>query len=239
MKAIVNIIAYNEERFIDRCIQQFRNIEEIYDIVVLLSTKPWHGKDHEPDRTEELATVGGATVIKDAWPNEVAQRNYGQWHAISQGVDWVLVVDADEFYNQRDIHSLLKFLETAKGDAYGINSILTYWKSRDYRVDPPENGGLIVAVRPTVKFIDKRGIEGGFEFLPKDIVMHHFSYARTDEEMQKKLGSFEHHHEIVPGWYENIWLKWDVSPKIENLHPVHPETYKRIRYDPAPGGVGI
>lgn len=213
-------VAYREENYLEKCMKQLKPFVDTK--LVMISKKPWHGEDLPMDATPEIANQYGIGVVGD-WRAEHEQRNAGL--ALLKDCDWVLIVDADEYYSYASLKNLKKFLETADKPAYGINTIYTYWKTPEYRIDPPESGGLIVAVRPNVSFNDKRGIDSDWELLPKNIVMHHWSYVRTDAEMLKKITTFEHQHEIVDGWYENVWKKW--TPEMKNLHPVHPKTYGR------------
>jgi hypothetical protein len=61
---------------------------------------------------------------------------------------------------------------------------------------------------------------------------HHMSYARSDDALLRKITSFSHADEIVPGWYERVWLAWDARPELEELHPTHPPAYRRAVRQP-------
>jgi hypothetical protein len=67
---------------------------------------------------------------------------------------------------------------------------------------------------------------------PETIVFHHMSYARTDAQVQRKLATFGHAHEIVPGWFENVWRRWDDDRSLQNLNPCVPAAYQRIVEQP-------
>ncbi len=222
MKVSILTVAYNEERFIRACIRQFKDFP-IEEHLVLVSEKPWHGATYPVDKTAQIAEAEGATVVTGEWPSEDTQRNYGvDWLDES---DWILIVDADELYVRASIENMLSFLKIAPPEpkAYGIAKLRTYWKDTDHIIYPEESGGGIVAVRPGTTFVDKRGIDVPWGFLPKTVIMNHLSYVRTNSEMQKKLSSFEHQHEIVPGWYDNVWMKWDYG--MHDLHPVNPKVF--------------
>lgn len=220
MKIGILTVAYREERFIKDCIRQFRGVGKH---LCLISDTPWHGEKEPMDKTPEIAENEGAEVIISDWVSEAKQRNWGVERL--KDYDWILIVDADERYDKTSIDNLLKFLEEAELPAYGIGRLKTYWKTTDYVIDPEESGGLIVAIRPTVRFTDKRCIDSQWDFLPKNIIMHHYSYVRTDNEIKRKLSTFEHACEIIPNWYNNIWLKW--TPEMENLHPVNPSSFRK------------
>lgn len=189
--------------------------------LVLVSDDPWHGEAEPLDRCAEYAETEGARAIVGNWLSEKDQRNFGV-KELSKN-DWILIVDTDERYIREEAQKLFRFLENAPLPAYGIGRLKTYWKDTKTIVSPEESGGLIVAIRPTVKFTDKRCIDSEWSFLPKDIVMHHLSYVRTNNEMRRKVTTFEHQHEIVKNWYEEKWLNGK-----ENLHPVNPSSFYRL-----------
>jgi glycosyltransferase involved in cell wall biosynthesis len=226
MKLGILTIAYREQNYIGDCIKQFasHNVRHL----VLISETPWWGERTELDDTELIATQKGAEVIVSSWKNEQEQRNFGmEW---LKDCDWILVIDADERYSEESVKRLKIFLERADKPAYGINTIYTYWKDWNHRIEPKENGGLIVAVRPNVRFTYLRCIDSIWDFLPKEIVMHHGSYVRTNEEMTRKCKQLKFNNELLDGWYENKWLGWDKDNSIEDLHPCNGISFKRTKY---------
>src|ERR1039458_8008624 len=137
--------------------------------------------------------------------------------------DWVIWLDPDEYLTDDGWDILLAFLESAPGDAYVPTMQHTYWKS-GYEIDPPEDYKQIIATRPSVRFIDKRVVNSNYGFAP--VGLHHMSWARTDEEVWRKITHFSHAHEInAKDWYDNIWLKW--QPNHTNLHPLTPPSLRR------------
>jgi hypothetical protein len=63
-----------------------------------------------------------------------------------------------------------------------------------------------------------------YAYLPPSVIlMHHFSYARSDEFVKNKLATFEHSHEILPDWYEKVWLGF--KPGDRNFHPCSAPQY--------------
>jgi hypothetical protein len=61
---------------------------------------------------------------------------------------------------------------------------------------------------------------------------HHMSYARTDAQILRKITTFGHAKDVVPGWYDNVWLKWDRDHSLRNLNPCWPGAYQRIVEQP-------
>lgn len=210
-------VAYKEPRFI---VPHLRHHKDFVDEqLVLVSSTPWHGTDSgEKDTTAELARKEGATVIEFPWANEHEQRNAGQEFFFDY--DWLLILDPDEFLTKEDFRKLREFLQAvASMDAYVTDTQLTYWKS-GMRIDPPEDYKQIIAVRPSVRFYDKRCVTSAWSIAP--VHLHHFAYARTDAEMLKKISHFSHAPEFnTTDWYEEVWK----SQRTWDLHPLHPHDY--------------
>jgi hypothetical protein len=111
--------------------------------------------------------------------------------------------------------------------AWKIAEQRTYWK-KGYAISPPEGHRQIVAIKGNsdIKFTDKRGINRDVMRLPENVILHHFSWARTDAEVLNKINHFSHNPEFnIQDWYNNLWLKW--SPSMTNLHPVNPGQYQK------------
>lgn len=213
MKIGLVTIAYNEERFISRFLRQVPPFVD--QKVCLISSTPWQGKPEAPDETAGLAALnGGITALHD-WPTEHEQRNDGQEYF--KDYDWIITLDPDEFLTNDGWYDLAAFLETAPLDAYVCQGQKTYWKS-GYVIEPPEDFKQIIAVRPSVNFFDKRCVDVPYGEAP--VELHHFSWARTDAEVLKKISHYSHAHELNKDWYNDVWLKW--TPSMKNLHPLTP-----------------
>ncbi len=232
MKIGVVTVAYNEERFIKACVGQFAP----YDIahLVLISKRPWHGDSYPQDKTGEYAAEAGASVVEKVWKSEAEQRNYGQQFFEKMGYDWVLVVDADEFYTPQTIANLIEFLRISNNTAItaltALNMIV-YWKNENYRISPLQQDNPIIAVRPKLRFSKARQTGGHRDVVPA--ILHHMSYVRTDDEMQKKISSFEHAVDFnTKYWYDNVWLQW--TPDKRDLHPVNPPQFEQAILNPIP-----
>jgi hypothetical protein len=211
-------LAYHEPRFI---VPHLSHIPSwIERKVVLVSERPWQGElDAEPDTTADLAEAAGAEVYTYAWRTEEAQRQAGQ--EVLSDMDWIIVLDPDEFLTNEGWANLREFLEDATEDAYVCRGQFTYWKS-GYTIDPPEDYRQIVAVRPTVAFVDKRVVGTNWGYAPVDV--YHMSWARTDAEVLKKVTHYSHANEFDGlKWYNEVWL----TDCTTDLHPLTPESLKK------------
>lgn len=210
-------LAYKEERFLPKFIQVMQ--DRVEEILVLNSTRPWNGDFNETDNSAAIAASLGATVIVHDWPNEADQRNSGQEYL--SGYDWIIVLDPDEFMLDADWDNLVRHLEDAPMEAYVTGIQYTYWKT-GYVIEPPEDYKQIIAVRPSVRFTDKRVVDTAWGYAP--VQLHHMSWARTDEEVWRKINSYGHATEFdTLQWFSEVWQ----SERLTNLHPLTPESLKK------------
>lgn len=226
-KIAISCICYKEERMIPKFVQHYQ--DKVDEILVLHSTKPWSGEHEGNDRTGNIANSLGCTVVSYDWRREEEQRNAGQEFLMDY--DWIIVVDPDEFFDDDNWLKLINFLEDTDAEAVIVEGQYTYWKS-GYVADPPKDYQQLVAVRPNVRFVDKRVV--GSPYVVAPVWLHHFSWAKTDEEVWSKISHYAHSKDFdIKDWYENVWKKWE--PGIEDVHPVSPDTlHKLIRTELPP-----
>lgn len=170
-------------------------------------------------------------VLEGEWANAHATRNAGL-DALSD-CDYVFTIDSDEILLDGDLDQLRALCGRNQYHAIG-SRLYTYWKTPEYRIDPPEVLVALMAVRPSVRFVNDRRIVDGEMVYARNVWCQHLSYVRTDDEMRDKLRLFPHAHEVVPGWFERVWRAWDENKRMTNLHPTHPANYYRAVYDPNP-----
>lgn len=213
LKFALATIAYREERMVGKSL---RHIPDWIDIkMVLLSSKPWIGDEEPPDKTMEKAKAAGGTVIQNYWENEHTQRNTGQ--QMLEDYDWIITLDPDEFLDERGWDKLKSFLETADQGAYVCQHQRVFYKKKE--VYPHTDYQQIIAVRPSVRFADKRVVNTTYGVAP--VELYHFSWRRTNQEILSKIKHYSHAHEFdVDAWYRDVWL----TDRSINLHPLTPET---------------
>ena len=215
------------------------SVEGVYDacdtILFLLNSHAWTGFAQDQDAAATCISAipdpeGKFTLVRGEWVSEAAERNAALDMLLASDTDWCLVVDADEVYHPAALSRLLRLAAAnPEVDRWHV-PLFTYWKSEHFRIDPPEPLKPPVLVRPgRCRFTLNRTAEGGLARVvsPETVVCHHFSYARTDEEVQRKISTFSHAAEVRPGWFQNIWKGWDADHSLTGLHPTHPQAYAR------------
>jgi hypothetical protein len=207
-------VAYREKRFMRKFLRHVPSW--IDNKIVLLSDKPWNGNDVPDDGTFFEANSG--SPVLSTWETEHDQRNSGL--AFLEEYDWVIVLDPDEFLSNEDWNKLKDFLDTTDADAVVAEGQYTYWKD-GWVADPPKDYQMLIAVRPHVKFVDKRVVNTSYTTAP--VWVHHFSWARTDAEVWNKISHYAHAEDFdIKKWYEEVWLKW--QPGMKDVHPTTPST---------------
>lgn len=217
MRVSTVAIAYFEPRFIGPHIRHIPDWVETK--LVLVSETPWQGEpEAKLDLTADIARAEGAEVITHAWKSEEDQRNAGQEYLYD--MDWVIVLDPDEFLSDKTWETLRIFLEKATSDAYVVDHQRVFYKHKE--VSPHSDYQMLIACRPSVRFVDKRVADSAYGIAPVELL--HFSWARTDEEVLSKITHYAHAHELIPNWYTDVWK----SDKTTDLHPKTPETLKAL-----------
>lgn len=217
MRVATVAVAYREARLIGKHLSHIP--DWVDEKLVLVSSKPWFGDELPDDGTADIAREHGATVIEHDWANETDQRNAGQEYL--SDYDWIIVLDPDEFLCNKDWEKLKYLINMPQYMALIVQGQFTYWKN-GYVANPPKDYPMLIAVRPNIRFIDKRVIDSSYN-VALGIWLHHFSWAKTDEEVWNKISHYAHATDFnIKDWYENVWLKW--KPGMQDVHPTTPST---------------
>jgi len=222
------------------------SIKSIYSVVdkifFLVSSRPWHKQDSYTQANNEktLSVIQSFNdkdnkfvLIQSDWePPETNKRNFGLDLIRKAGLDYCLIIDADEVYETDQLRTVIQIAElNPQLDVFRCH-MYTYWKSEHFRIDPPEQYSPCILVKTTdnILFYENRDVSGKLVGIipPECCIMHHFSYARTDEELLRKhIFVPGHSQSAIPNWYENVWKAWDNDHHMINLHPVWPQVYQK------------
>lgn len=223
MKLGAAIPVLNEWRFMRAVTGQLLRIVD--RCVVLRGRRSFSGAPVE--LTEPSGLDSRVEVMEGTWSSEEETRAAGM--RTLADCDYVIGIDSDEILLDAALDRLVALCRSGLHPVIGVRC-LTYWKSPDYRIDPPETGVIRMVLRRDVRTHGLRGVDGSV--FVSDVVCHHLSYVRTDEELREKVRLFSHAHEIRPGWYEDVWRAWDRNTRLENLHPTDPPAYRRAVHEP-------
>lgn len=216
----------NEWRFLPAVAGQL--LQVVDKVVIMRGSRSQSGA-----RVERLLPVPKLDprieVLEGEWTSEAQTRNAGMDYL--QDCDYVFMVDSDEILLDRDLQTLKDMCNSGIHAAIAVR-LYTYWKTVEYRIEPPEDGSIKMVLRGDVRLVGVREIRERFTLA--DVWCRHLSYVRTDEEAREKMRLSGHAREIRPDWYEKVWRAWDTNHDLENLHPVHPSAYRRANRVPDP-----
>jgi glycosyltransferase involved in cell wall biosynthesis len=202
--------AYNDESVIKgtlRCLKHFVDRH-----IVMLADKPFHGEAEKADNTEKICREEGVEVIKGYFP-EHKQRNIGV--SLCDDCDWVICFDADEVMTKEDLVKFIRFLETCKQGAVGAQSKV-YWKTWDYEMKPTPDHAIIIAVRPTQRFWEKRCIDCQYYISTENdgFTHHHLSWSAPKDILSKVI-HYNHANEFDGRkWYDTYFKEWTPGQKV-------------------------
>jgi len=166
-------------------------------------------------------------IIEGNWKSESRTRNAGMEHLWD--CDYVFMVDSDEILLDQDLQSLKSLCDQGEHSVIAVR-LHTYWKTPEFRIEPPEEGSIKMVLRKGIRMVGVREVND--PVYTSEVWCHHLSYVRTDDEVREKMRLSGHSHEFLPNWYERVWKAWDQDPALENLHPVHPAAYRRAVRSP-------
>jgi glycosyltransferase involved in cell wall biosynthesis len=227
MKIASCTLAFNDETIIRPVIRCMKDFVDRH--IVILGTQPFNGDNPAPDRTEQICEEEGVDIIKGFWGNEENHRHVGL--QACKDCDWVIIQESDEYYTREGLENLIKFLE--KTDAVAVaHKAKAYWKNMDYRLEPYPDYEPIIAIRPTVRFTEKRCIDSPYVSTSKKdgFEMHHLCWAEPHD-ILKKVTNYCHANEFDGlGWYKKHFLNWKFGEKAVTGHG---EIWDVV-YDPLP-----
>lgn len=248
-KYAVCIIAHKEKDVISQAINQW--VGFVDKVLVLVSTRSWNGNSTGDDGTIAIANKLADEVVVGEWKTEAEQRNWGL--ARLYDYDYVIMVDPDEFFTEADKQTIISelnrpihleytgdFQNLNKVPAFKYNKILTYWKTTDYVLDPPDEYKNVIILDPKQLVCDHhrqyKPPYSQYATIPYvyniDVTLHHLSWVKGNAKVKEKIESFSHADSIYKDWYENVWLKWIPGDKIQ-LRPYGTDKSIAINY-PAP-----
>lgn len=103
------VLTFNEEQHLSRCLSC---IKDIADEIVVVDC-------HSTDKTIDIASSFGATVLQHRWVNHAIQFNWALKN-LCKDTQWVLRIDADEYLTPQLIAEISQHLPVIGDDINGI-----------------------------------------------------------------------------------------------------------------------
>jgi glycosyltransferase involved in cell wall biosynthesis len=194
------MIAKNEEKYLEQCLN---SVKEIVDEIIIVDTG-------SKDKTKEIAKKFDAKVFDFKWVDDFsAARNESLNHATK---DWILVLDADEFIEKKDLQKIKNIVENPE-DFAGfqleqrsyINSLFEgaaknnsdFELVKDYQFYIPHflcrlfknNLGLKFSHR-VHELVEYSITEKGLKYKKIDVVLHHFGSVKDEKLIAEKTWQY-------------------------------------------------
>lgn len=243
MKIASHVLLYNQDKWI---LQNIANSAPFVDkIYVSWSKLPWNYNKNarktftnqsKPEILDKSPYRDKIVLIKGVWDKDEDQRNACLAAAKADGMDYLLIHDADEFYTTADFKKIVDNIHKNPDFDYYTTPWITFWKNFNNVL--AKSSGSIISGYPEValninsgnKFIRCRRPSGD-KIYQMDALCHHASYVLSDKECWEKINTWGHAHQFnTKKWYDNKWKKWNKN--TTNLHPISPkEWHKAVSYD--------
>lgn len=232
-EVVVCYCVHDDSYYLAESIASFREAGPIF---VFVSRVPWHDQPGDWEAAAEVARTAGAVVVLGDWTSELTHRQGAFAWLVEKGYTHALIPDGDEIIEPRLLDTLRKLAEHDLAERVYVHWD-TYWKSPEYVIRPREafTPLLLVDFRQAQP-VQNRHFEGGRSLLlsPDYGLVHHLSYVGPDSRIRRKLSTWGHRNEVVPGWYEQVWNAWDTNKMLRHLHPTHPHAYEWAERIPVP-----
>lgn len=233
-----HILMFNCEKYILRTLENCGPfVEKIY---VAYSETPW---TYNPDARQSFVNQTDKNILKlsefyhkielieDTWDREEDQRNVCLDKARADGVDYLIIHDADEFYSKEDYeNNLLEIERNPDRDLY-VTPWCSFWKSLDYVIQAKEQNTIIgtpefaINCKSKVNFTRARTTNAESRHCLTGLCFH-LSFVGSDVEIWQKISTWGHAHQFDrEKWFDQKWSKWTLSTK--NLHPIVPENWRK------------
>lgn len=241
MKIATHLLYFNQDSFILKSIEMIAPfVDKIY---VAWSEFPWvynpQARDlfknqSNPELLKQSPYYDKIELIIGNWNLEEDQRNCCLDAAKRDGMDYLLIIDADEFYTKDNLKKLIIDIELNPDFEYYRTPWFTYWKdynhiivneNNDYINGYPE---VCVNLRHNSRFIRCRRLSGD-NVKQLSSLCGHASYVLNNEECWSKINTWGHAHQFDRNqWYMDKWINWNEN--TINLHPIDPSAwYKTIK----------
>jgi glycosyltransferase involved in cell wall biosynthesis len=223
MKLAAGLILHDDDFYLSQTIETLGDIP----CVAFVSKTPWHGSVGDWERAARTAQEAGATVVLGEWGDELSQREAASAHLLTLGYTHALIPDGDELIEPELLESLVKIAQDGLAERVYV-CWDTYWKTPEYVIRPREGfTPCYLIALGLAQPIGGRHFSGGRGLMlgPEHGLVHHLSWVGPEERIVRKLETWGHATEVLPGWKERVWDRWNQDRSLRALHPTHPSAY--------------
>lgn len=177
--------------------------------------------DFNSERISTFPFANKIHFLEGIWESEESQREQALQQARADGIDFLIIQDADEFYLPEDFMKNLEGIRNNPNYPAYTCPWLKFWKNTGFVMQARKHNGkskqtvttcpnFAVNVNyPGIHFCSKRLInESENSFMLEGLCLH-LCWVLTNEEVFKKISTWGHSHEFdYQKWFKHKWLSW-------------------------------
>lgn len=245
MKLAAHMLAYNVDRYLPAAVTSLLpHVDRLY---VAYPSRPFSyipesrsslGNPTPKSILDPFLSSGKIEIIEGDWEREEQTRNACFERARQEGFDWLLTIDADEFYSDESWDQAKTYLKTHSKARVVATTWYNFYKSSHYvAMDQygsikSTNANFAIRCVEGLTFADRR-IPSDRDNVILDTPCYHYGYVLTDDEMLTKLKTWSHAGDFnTMRWFRLKWLGWSESTR--NIHPTWPICWQRAIRFPLP-----
>lgn len=244
MKVGLLVIAFNVDQWL---YEMLSNVENHVDMVFIAHpVRPWRYRESERQNRSNPTILDKERldsydfeykIVRGDWEYDEDTRNAIRVLAKKEECDWLVVQDADEFYNDDGWKDLRELMVRYKGKEVALTSRwMNFWKSVDYLIVNrdgsilSDNECAALSLAGNAYFTYSRSVS--CEIIRSNAICYHLGYVMSDIEARTKVETWTHTADVdINGWYSYKWKNWGVATKY--LHPGNPPVWDRAIKTPA------
>jgi len=244
MRVGLLVIAFNVDQWI---YEMLENASPHVDIAyIAYPSRPWRyserARKSEVNPTildeDKLRSLGiRYKIVKGDWDYDEDTRNDIRKIATAESCDWLVVQDADEFYDEDGWKRLKDLMRMHLGKEVAISTQwLNFWKNTDYIITNRDgsitsaNECAALSLSGSSCFTYSRTVS--CQVVSCDAICYHLGYVMDDDKVKIKVNTWTHTADVdIRGWYRLKWMGWRVETKY--IHPGNPPVWDRAVRKPA------
>jgi glycosyltransferase involved in cell wall biosynthesis len=245
MKIAAHMLAYNVDRYFPSAVASLLpHVDKLY---VAYPSRPFSyiaesraslGNPTPKSIADPFLSSGKIEILEGDWEREEQTRNACLSRAEQDGFDWLLTIDADEFYTDESWEQIMRFLrmhpelKTIATTWYNFYKSAYFVAMDQYGSIKSTNANFALRCNQGIRFADRR-IPSDRDSVLLDTPCFHYGYVLTDDEMYMKLKTWSHAKDFnTMRWFRLKWLGWRESTR--NIHPTWPICWQRAIRFPMP-----
>lgn len=212
------------------------NTGEFADKIYLSHSRvPWskyNEEAHKSHQSTSLVTLTSEFPYKEKivwlegeWDSEEDQRNHSMERAKADGMDYMIIQDADEFYHPEEFkNNLNEIIYNPNYPVYRCPWIV-FWKDLKHVIQVRQPSGDMEIITtcpnfainlkfPDVQFVNRRLIAQMDQAYRLSGLCYHLAWVLSDEVVLKKIETWGHSHQFnYKKWFKHKWLAWTEETK--------------------------